>query len=342
MSIYFQRERKNLEQSIDADGIVLFDVAIQSSETTPLAEDPLDPPLPSEADFDYHQDGTIDIFRASTYIVGWNLSSVSGMSTDGQVFQLKRRDYEAEELDPLAGEVWTAIGSGTSAFKMSASSGMSTLLISEQEIHDHGKATIALFNISDAPIKLSKHPHAKAGILMFGIGPIDSDITDIYRYVQELYEFISYSDVYIYTTKMSPFHSGVGPAGGTQVPLSSSPSHQGSYQVGVIWSGYTYNFWLISPDPNTRSISLPANVKTYLLQTSDFEPLGWYQGQTTFGTMWCLGSNGNYTPLPVMFDHDGIYVTPTNNSFSSLANVKFTQTLILTPPNSSPIPLPSP
>ena len=342
MSLYFQRERRNLEQSVESNGIVLFDIAIQSSETIP-EPDPDDPnpapPIP-EPDFEYHPDGTIDLLRASSFIATWNMTAASGMATDGQVFQLKKRDYTAEALDPMAGEIWIPIGSSTAAFKVSPSIGLTTILVSEREILDYGKATIALFNMSDASIKLSKHPHTKAGILLFGIGPIDKDVTNLYQYVNDLYEFIIFSDVHVYNCYSTPFYyrsSGTGPNPnpGQLIPLSGSPDDN-HYQIGIIWSGYTYNFWMISPH-NTRSISFANNTTYYLLRAQDFEPLTWYQGQATFGTIWVEQSNNNYNAFPVMLDNTGIYFKP--GSVSSVTNIKFTQTLVLSPPDS---PLPSP
>lgn len=339
MSIYFQRERKHESQLVEAGEKVLFDVSIRSSETIPGVEEN-QAPLPPEPDFEYHADGTVDLFRASTFIVTWSVATSTGLATDGQTFQLRKRDYEAEVSAVSAEEIWVPVGDGHGTFKTHSNTAMTIVLVSEAEIKHFEKATIALFNVADDDVVLTHHNHSKAGIVIFGIGPVDSDISDLYTFVQELYSFISYSDVHVYNCSNSPFfdssHAGAG--AGVLVPLSNSPDTY-HYQVGVIWSGYTYNFWLISPNhPNPaspRTISFPSGNKTYLLRSSNFEPLGWYQGQATFGTMWCLGSNGNYTPLPVMFDTTGIYVEPTNNSFSSLSNVKFTQTLILTPPEGS-------
>jgi len=247
MSVYFQRERKNLDQVIDADGIVLFDTPIASSESFPTPADPNDPSLSiPQPDFEYQQDGTIDIFRESVYMVCWHTASVAGMSTDGQVFQFKKRDYEAEALDPLAGEIWVGLGSGTSAFKVSSSAGFTTFPVSEQELNDFDKATVALFNTSNAAIKLSLHPHSKSGIIIFGVGAIDTDITNLYRYVNELYEFISYSDVHIFNCYGAPFYlNGPNPNPSDLIDLDHSPDVN-HYQVGIIWSGYTYNFWLIT------------------------------------------------------------------------------------------------
>jgi len=337
MSIYFQRERRDLEDVIEVDGKVLFDVPIQSSESLPV-DDPDNPspsPLIPDPDFQYHPDGSIDLFRASTFIAGWNFSGLTGMSTDGQVFQLKKRDYEAEALDPQAGEIWEVVGNSTNAFKVSAFSGMTILLVSEHEILDYGKATVALFNESDAPVILSRHPHTKAGILLFGIGPVDSDITNLYRYVRELYEFISYSDIYIYNAYSYPFYyptSGTGnnPSPATIIPLNQSP-HTRHYQIGVIWSGFTYNFWLIAPT-NHAGFTIPNNQDIFFLRAQDFEPLQWYQGQTTYGTLWI--DDGSYTAFPIKLDNRGIYIN-LSKQMPGVMNMKFTQTLILTPPDSS-------
>ena len=341
MSVYFQRERRNLEQVIDAEGIVLFDTPIASSESRPTPADPDDPlPMPIP-DFEYQLDGTIDIFRESVYMVCWNTASVAGMSTDGQVFQLKKRDYEAETLDPLAGEIWTELGSGSAAFKASASVGFTTFRVSEQELIDFDKATVALFNTSNDAIKLSRHPHSKSGIIIFGVGAIDTDISRLYRYINELYEFITYSDIHIFNCYSNPFYlNGPNPNPSKQIPLDHSPDTN-HFQMGVIWSGYTYNFWLISPEngtTNPRLLSFSQNVVYRLLRSEDFDPLTWYQGQATFGTVWCDSGNSTtstFTAIPVMIDHSGLYIKPTT-SMNNIRNMKFTQTLILTPPDPNP------
>lgn len=339
MSIYFQRERRNTELTIPTNEMVSFDIPIASSQTIPQPDNPNDPlPLP-EADFFYHSNGSIDLFRASTFIAGWNIASVAGMSTDGQAFQLKKRDYEAEASDPLAGEIWIPIANGTSAFKISSSSGFAIILVSEAEILAYNKATIALFNVSNDTVKLSRHSQTKAGILLFGIGPVDADIINLYQFVNELFEFISYSDVHVFNANYYPFYlpqSGTGnnPNPSELIPLTPgySPSDR-HYQIGVIWSGYTYNFWFISPN-NSRTLVIESG-KQILLSANDFEPLSWYQGQTTYGTAW-INSNGSYKLIPIMFDSTGIY-TNIGNRETQVSNIKFTQTLILTPPN-PPIP----
>ena len=342
MSLYFQRERKNLTNSIAADGIVLFDVSLANSETTPLT-DPGHPPAIPEPDFAYNEDGTIDIFREANYMVCWQTASVTGMATDGQAFQLKKRDYEAEKLDPLAGEIWIPLGSSAAAFRVSSSTGFSIVKVSTDELDEFAKATIALFNISNNSIKLSRHEHTKAGIIIFGVGAIDADISNLYEYIEELYSFITYSDVHIFNAYSAPFYlGGTNPTPAQQVTLDHSPDPN-HYQVGIIWSGNTYNFWLISPS-NQRSITINNGTTYYLLRAQDFvdehgeRPLQWYQGQTTYGSIWI--NDGSYRLLPVMLDNTGIYIQPTSN-INGIINIKFTQTLILTPPASN-IPSPKP
>jgi len=332
MSLYFQRERKNLETVINKNEIVLFDTPVISSETTPYTESDQPPGIP-EPDFEYQADGTIDILREAKFIVSWNIATATGMSTDGQSFQLKKRDYSV--VNPAASGAWIELGSGAATFKTSVTTGFTIVEVAEQELTDFNRATIALFNVSDDALKLSKHPHTKAAIIIFNLGPTDVDITKLYEYINELYRFITFSDVHVYTTYSAPFYrTGYAPAAGSEVSLVNSPDAN-HYQVGVIWSGHTYNFWLISPSTQ-RSISFAQGTNYYILRAQDFidqdgnRPLTWYQGQTTFGTVWAEYSNGNYNAFPVMLDNTGIYFSP--GSQSSIVNIKFTQTLILTPP----------
>ena len=333
MSLYFQRERKNLDAPIPANGKVLFDFDVQSSTSMPES-DPENPfPSSPEPDFLYHEDGSIDLFQASTYIVAWNLSAVTGLAGDGHAFELRKRDYEAESLIGNGEAIWVPVSSGASHFKIAPLSAQTLLLVTAEEIVTHEKATIALFNSSSQTAILNKKPHNKAGLLLFGIGPVDTDIANLYRYVNELYDFISYSDVHIYTCYDPPFYqSGRPGTPGGSAGLTNTPDAY-QYQIGVIWSGYTYNFWLIAPD-NPRSDTLSQG-RIYLLRADDFvldsgeKPLTWYQGQVTFGTLWV--ARGGYTSIPVMLDHTGIYFDYTSTT-TNVTNMKFTQTLILTPP----------
>lgn len=333
MSLYFQRERHAIIDPIPASGKILFDRAIKSSESMPEI-DPEDPtPQIPEPDFQYHPDGTIDIFRASTYIAFWHLATATGLSTDGQVFELRKRDYEAEGLSGGGEEIWIPISSSSGHFKIASSVTQSVLLVTTEEIVTYEKATVALFNCASHSVILNTHPHIKAGILLYGIGPVDSDITNLYRFVNDLYNFISYSDVHIYTCRDAPFFQSSRPGvPGGYVGLTNTPDDY-QYQIGIIWSGFTYNFWLIAPN-NPRNDTLNQS-RMYLLRADDFvldngdKPLTWYQGQVTFGTLWV--SRGGYTSIPVMLDNTGIYFDYTSTT-TNITNMKFTQTLILSPP----------
>ena len=351
MAMYFQRSRLAVQDTVGVNQTVSFDIPMHSSQTLPYVEDLGTPAVP-EDDFAYENDGSIHIFKGSTYIVAWNIAALTGMATDGQVFELRKRDYAAEAASPSPDvPIWVPVTVGTAAYNLSASQGNGVLLVSEQEIRTHGRATVALFNAANAPIKLSHHPQQKAGIVIFGIGPVDSDITNLYGYVHDLYDFIQYSDVFVFNASSTPFYSTAipnptdpgNPYGmGAHVPLTLSP-HTSNYQVGVIWSGYTYNFWLISPS-NSRSISVSGGVHM-ILDAEHFiddlgrKPLKSYQGQTTFGSIWMLES-GSYKLYPVMLDNTGIYIN-IGSTTNNITNAKFTQTLILIPPPAeNPMPAP--
>lgn len=351
MSTFFQRSRRYIESVVGVGEKLRFDVPLNHSESLPHPENLSNPGTP-EPDFDYHDDGRIDLYRASTYIVAWQVATLTGHATTGQCFELRKRDYDvADENAPGA---WVAVGEAAAAQLVSPSHGNTLLLVGMEEISTYGKATVALFNTADAPVKLSHHPHSKAGILLFGIGPVDSDITNLYTYVQDLYAFIEYSDVYIYRANQYPFYyptSGTAdnPSPGTLITLNpgdpnSSPEPR-HFQIGVIWSGYTYNFWLISPaPPRGGGFSLANNRDYLLLAATDFVigtdssgnpicPLTWYQGQETYGSMWLDLGNG-YDIIPIILDSTGIRLR-TGRQINGVMNAKFTQTLILSPPMSA-------
>ena len=149
---YIQRER-NLDSSIPSGSIIKFDTPITLSETSSLT-----PP----ADFIYQDDGSIDIMRPGTYMAYWYVVNMPGPSTIGQSYQLKQLDYSRATPD------WDLVAGTSNHIKVSQTPGFAILDISQEEIDEHEKATVAVFNTSDDSVETTIFI-PKAGILIFGL-----------------------------------------------------------------------------------------------------------------------------------------------------------------------------
>ena len=143
---------------------------------------------------------------------------------------------------------------------------------------------------------------------------IENEITNIYNKIHIIESFIYLSDVVEYWSLTAAL-SGLGAA--------------------VISAGFTYNFWGIGALNHQQTLN---NGSTYYLITSSQCPeLGYYQGDSTIGTLWIeTPAGGNLYSLPIRFDSTGIYFTPTNQMTSLPVGTtfKFTQALILVTPDS--------
>jgi hypothetical protein len=304
MVYYLQRERR-LAAAIPNDSILKFDAHIALSETKSLT--------PSE-DFQYQEDGSIDIVRPGTYIIFWFVAGMTGYATAGQSYQLKKIDYDAPDPE------WTVLAGASNHIKVSSIPGFGTVVVSKEEISEHGKATIALFNTADSEIQLTFF-HPKAGILIFGldieslenrITTIEQEITKIFQRILILEQFIFLSDV---TELWSP-----------TIALSGLGS-------GVIHAGYTYNFWGIGALDHQQTLN--NGTTYYLIRSSQYPELMLYQGDTTISTLWIETPGGDVHTLPVRFDETGIYFRP-NSQITNLpigTTFKFTQALILVDPS---------
>jgi len=118
---------------------------------------------------------------------------------------------------------------------------------------------------------------------------------------------------------------------------SPTPSLSG-LGAGVIHSGYTYNFWGIGTLDHQQTLT--NGTTYYLIYSSQYEPLTFYQGESTIGTL-CIETPGTpartYT-MPIRFDATGIYFRP-SEQLTNLpvgTTFKFTQALILVTPDSAP------
>ena len=298
MTYYFQRER-NIEDSVNSDSIVKFNIPITISETTTQT---------SSEDFNYNEDGSIEILRSGIYTISWFISQMTGLSTGGQAFALKKFNYDEQVQD------WEIMVGSSNHVKIASSFGFGTVDISEEEIETYEKVKIALFNITDKDAKLTNCPNAKAGILIFG-----NDLLSLEKRLSDLYE-------QLYCIEQFLQLSNVSEAWSPTIELSGTG-------VAVISSGYTFNFWGIGALNHQQTLN--SMTTYYLINNNQYEKLDLYQGEATIGTLWVETPFGETYSLPIRFDNTGVYFTP----YVQLANLpvgttfKFTQSLILVDPD---------
>ena len=304
MTYYMQREC-NYENVVPSGHIVKFD--------TPVVPKAGDPP---SADIIYQTEGTFDILHPGTYSIFWYTVGMVSHSTVGDTYQLKKLDYG--QSDPA----WVTVAGTSNHIRVSQTPGFAIVVVAESEIEEHGKATIALFNMADATGELTMHT-PKAGILIFGfdLESVENDmtaiadqITGVIGQLQIIEEFVHLSDV-TEMWSLTPKLAGIG--------------------VAVITSGYTHNFWGIGTLNQQQTLN--AGETIYLITVSQYPPLGFYQGDSTIGTLWIEtpGPTTNIFSFPVRFDAAGIYFTP-NATYQNLppgTSFKFTQALILVKPS---------
>jgi len=261
-------------------------------------------------DFVYQNDGTIDIMRPGSYTVFWYVVCMTSQSTVGQSYQLKKLNYSLITPD------WATVAGSANHIKVAQTPGFAIINISEDEIAQYGKATIALFNTADAEAGLTFFV-PKAGIMIFGVSiesmeaklaAIDTQIADI---VQEIYEL----EQLVYLSE--------------EVSIWSQTSELAGVGVSVINSGFTYNFWGIGALSSQQTLS--AQTVYYLITSGQYEPLTYYEGDSAIGTLWIATPSGSSYSLPIFFDSTGIYITPgiTYQDLPAGTVLRFTQALIL-------------
>jgi len=137
---------------------------------------------------------------------------------------------------------------------------------------------------------------------------LETEITRIYERIEIIESFLYLSDI-IEVWSQLPALLGLG--------------------VGIIYSGYTYNFWGIGRLDHVQTLT---NGSTYyLITSSQFLPLTYYGGEPTLGTLWIEPPGAAIITMPIRFDATGIYFIPP----SQMTNLpigttfKFTQALIL-------------
>lgn len=299
---YIQREC-NEGTNVISGAIIKFDTPVALSKTGSQT--------PAE-DFIYQEDGSIDILRAGTYTVYWHVAGMAGQSTAGQSYCLRKMDYTH------TAQGWVDIAGTSNHIKVSQTAGFAVIDITQDEIDEHGRATVAVFNTADTASNLTFFV-PKAGILIFGLSAdalqnrldvIDGQITGIFNALGEIEKFVHLSDV-------------------TEVP--SAAQELLGLGVAVISSGYSYNFW--GTGTLNRQQTLTRGVTYTLIDSSQFEPLGFYQGDPTIGTLWIETPVPNRAifSVPIRFDGTGIFFTPDVSYVDLPAGTafRFTQSLIL-------------
>jgi hypothetical protein len=290
MVYYHQRERR-LNAVIPGNSIVQCDTSIALSKTGSMSPSP---------DFDYHENGSIDILRPGIYVVFWFVAGMVGFATDGQSYQLKKFDYDTQNPD------WTVLAGASTHIKISAFSGFGTVAASVDEISEHGKVTVALFNTADSAIQLTFF-QPKAGILIYGLdlASLESRITNIENFVY----LANFSEIW----SLTPELSGLG--------------------IGVIHTGYTHSIWGLG-SLNHQQTLVNGEIY-YLITSSQYPALLLSQGDAEIGTLWIETPTGNLYSTPIRFDETGIFFK-TNNQLTNLpigTTFKFAHTLLLVDPD---------
>ena len=287
-----QRER-NLQNEVAPNDIMTFDT-----------------PLVSIGNINYQSDGSIDITQRGTYIVAWFVSGMVGFATDGQLYKIKKFDYGVSD--------WSDFAGASNHIKVSSTAGFAVINVTDKEIADYGRATIALFNCADADIELTFF-QPKAGILVYGADfqcinnrmiTIENNLYDLSKQLQEIEQFLYLSDV---------------------TEIWSNTQELLGLGVAVIYIGYNYNFWGIGELNSAQS--LVSGEAYYLIKGDQYLDLTYYQGDPTIGTLWIEAPNGSASKYPLRFDGTGIYIIPNSPLELSIGTkFSFTQSLILVSP----------
>jgi hypothetical protein len=297
MVYYLQREN-NEAVEMPVGSAITFENQITMSATEP-------------PDFVYHDDGRIDIMRRGTYVVNWYVSQMTGLSNFGQSYVIKKRDYDQDE--------WVNIAGAAGQFKFSQISGFAIVTVTKEELELHDKVTVALFNNSPDEPSVPTLFTPKMGIFFFGVdlrtlndrlGDIDQEIINVFSGLEDISHFVHLSEV---------------------ETISSDTPELAGISVSVIFSGYTYNFWGVGT--LSAQQTLTAGQTYMLIDSGQYPPLGFYQGDATIGTLWIETPppTSNIYYLPIRFGDTGIYFRPptTYANLPTGTAFKFTQALIL-------------
>ena len=301
MVYYLQREN-NTTSSVSPGGIVPFETSITISGPDTL---------PPSYDFAYQPDGSIDIFRAGIYMIHYYVAGMTGLSTIGQSLEISKKNYAQNNI-------WVPVAKTTNHIKNGQTTGFAVIRVTQEEINDFSRATIALINAASQEEVLT-FLVPKAGILIFGLNfedlerklvDIDTEIQAIFQKIDALENFVHLSDV-VELLSLFPPLSGLG--------------------VSVITSGYTHNFW--GTGTLNHQQTLVAGEVYYIITADQYPPLTNYQGESTISTLWIEtpGPDPLVYSLPIRFDDTGIYFRP-DTTYPNLpvgTIFRFTQALIL-------------
>ena len=297
--MYYLLRERNIEEAIPSSSIVQFDTPLKSSETNSLA--------PSEEDIQYQDnDGSINFVRPGVYVILWYIAGMTGFATNGQSYKLRQLDYSTG--------FWTDLSTATNHIKVSSSPGYSVVDISEDEITQYGKATIALFNSADSTVELTFFS-PKAVILIFGLdlALIAQDISHIITEINRIEQFIYISEVITINT-LTPALQGIG--------------------VSILRVGFEHEFWGVGS--LDQEYTLVNNITYYILTVAQYPPLALYVLEPTVTTLW-IDTGATLYSFPVRFDGTGIYFIPRSQiKFPAGTTFKFTQTLLLIDPGETP------
>jgi len=291
----------------------ILSVALQrESYTHDETEDIItfDTPLFSKGPISYQPDGSIDIALQGAYVVSWFVSAKSGLATDGQLYTIKRYDYEASG--------WVDIANASNHIKDATAIGFAVIDVTNDNISEYGKATIAVFNNADAHIDLISFK-PRAGILVYGANfgcintrmfTIDNYLMGILQHLQDVERFVHMSDVTIIMSE-TPEFMGLG--------------------VSIINLGYKYNFWGIGALDADHTL-IAGNVY-YLITGAQFPLLANFSGAPAIGILWIENLDEHLFKHPLHYDGNGIYFVP-RITMNLVAGTKFLfmQMLILIGP----------
>jgi len=270
----------------------------------------LDTSLLVKGAIEYQPDGTINILQLGYYVANWFVAGQTGFASDGQKYTLKKYDYAVNDWSNLAG--------AGNHIKNATTSGSAIVVVTNDEIDEHGKATIALFNSSNADAELTVF-EPNAGIVVWGanyncvvkrLTSIEDNISEITEHIRDVEQFLYLSEV-TYSWSDTPELDGLG--------------------VASIYIGLNYNFWGIGT--LTQAQTLAAGTSFYLATNAQIPALAFYQGDNTIGTLWIQDPVAGTEIYPLRFDGTGIYITPNVPlSLSPGTQFSFTKTLILVNP----------
>ena len=270
----------------------------------------LDTSLLVKGKIEYQPNGTIDILQRGYYVVNWFASGLSGFATNGQQYTLKKFDYEVDD--------WSNLARAGNHIKNATTTGFAIVTVTNNEIDDYGKATIALFNNANADAELTIF-EPNAGIVVWGanyncvekrLATIEENLSAITDHIQVVEEFLYLSEV-TYSWSDTPELEGLG--------------------VADIYIGHNYVFWGFGT--LTQAQVLTAGTSFYLVTNAQVPAIAFYQGNNTIGTLWIQDPIAGTEKYPLRFDGTGIYITPNVSlTLSAGTQFSFTQSLILVNP----------